>query len=85
MARRDGSVEMAVLDRGPGMPAEFAPRAFEKSASFGPHRSSGLGMWIVAQLVESLQGTVWFEPRPGGGLVVRARFPVGPTMSVPTA
>jgi signal transduction histidine kinase len=39
-------------------------------------------MWIVAQLVESLQGTVGLEPRPGGGLTVRARFPVGPTMSV---
>jgi signal transduction histidine kinase len=85
LARRDGSVELSVLDRGPGMPAEFAPRAFEKSASYGPHRSTGLGMWIVAQLVESLQGTVWAEPRPGGGLAVRARFPLGPTMSVPTA
>jgi two-component system sensor histidine kinase SenX3 len=84
VVRRDGSVELAVLDRGPGMPAEFAPRAFEKSASFGPHRSTGLGMWIVAQLVESLQGTVWLEPRPEGGLAVRARFPLGPTMSVPT-
>jgi signal transduction histidine kinase len=84
LARRDGSIELSVLDRGPGMPAEFAPRAFEKSASYGPHRSTGLGMWIVAQLVESLQGTVWAEPRPGGGLAVRARFPVGATMSVPT-
>ncbi|HYH48859.1 MAG TPA: ATP-binding protein [Acidimicrobiia bacterium] len=85
LVRRDASVELSVLDRGPGMPAEFAPRAFEKAASYGPHRSSGLGMWIVAQLVESLQGTVWVEPRPGGGLAVRARFPLGPTMSVPTA
>jgi signal transduction histidine kinase len=83
--RQDGSIELSVLDRGPGMPAEFAPRAFEKAASYGPHRSSGLGMWIVAQLVDSLQGTVWVEPRPGGGLAVRARFPLGPTMSVPTA
>ncbi|HEV7536907.1 MAG TPA: ATP-binding protein [Acidimicrobiia bacterium] len=85
VVKRDGSVELAVLDRGPGMPAEFAPRAFEKSASFGPHRSTGLGMWIVAQLVESLQGTVWLEARPEGGLAVRARIPLGPTMSVPTA
>ncbi len=84
LARRDGSIELSVLDRGPGMPADFAPRAFEKSASYGPHRSTGLGMWIVARLVESLQGTVWAEPRPGGGLAVRARFPLGPTMSVPT-
>jgi signal transduction histidine kinase len=84
LVRRDGSIELSVLDRGPGMPADFAPRAFEKSASYGPQRSTGLGMWIVARLVESLQGTVWAEPRPGGGLAVRARFPLGPTMSVPT-
>ena len=84
LARRDGAIELAVLDRGPGMPADFAPRAFDKSTSYGPQRSTGLGMWIVARLVESLQGTVWAEPRPGGGLAVRARFPLGPTMSVPT-
>jgi signal transduction histidine kinase len=83
LARRDGSIELSVLDRGPGMPAEFAPRAFEKSASYGPHRSTGLGMWIVARLVESLSGTVWAEPRPGGGLAVTARFPLGPSMSIP--
>jgi signal transduction histidine kinase len=84
VARRDGSVELSVLDRGPGIPAEFAPRAFDKAASFGPHRSTGLGMWIVAQLVDSLQGSVWVEPRAGGGLAVRARFPLGPTMAVST-
>lgn len=84
LVRDDRSIELSVLDRGPGMPSEFAPRAFEKAASYGPHRSTGLGMWIVARLVESLQGTVWAEPRPGGGLAVRARFPLGPTMSVPT-
>ncbi|HVW33910.1 MAG TPA: HAMP domain-containing sensor histidine kinase [Acidimicrobiia bacterium] len=85
VALGDGAVELVVLDRGPGMPAEFAPRAFEKSAAYGPHRSTGLGMWIVAQLVDSLRGSVWIEVRDGGGLVVRARFPLGPTMSVPTA
>jgi len=83
LARRDTQIELSVLDRGPGMPADFAPRAFEKSTSYGPHRSTGLGMWIVAGLVESLQGTVWAEPRPGGGLAVRAVFPLGPTMSIP--
>jgi len=33
-------------------------------------------MWIVSQFVESLGGTVWVEPRAGGGLIVRARFPL---------
>ena len=51
------------------------PPGVREVGVFGPHRSTGLGMWIVAQLVESLQGTVWAEPRPGGGLAVRAASP----------
>ena len=84
LARSNGLVELAVLDRGPGIPPEIAGQAFEKAVGFGPHRSSGLGMWIVARFVDSLQGSVWVEPRPGGGLVVRARFPLGAVLSVPT-
>jgi signal transduction histidine kinase len=83
VGRSDGLVELAVLDRGPGIPPEIASQAFEKAVGFGPHRSSGLGMWIVAQFVESLQGSVWVEPRPGGGMAVRARFPLGVALSLP--
>jgi len=68
-------VELAVLDRGSGIPPELATRAFEKFASFGPNRSWGLGMWIVSQFVWTLGGSVGVEPRSGGGLVVWARFP----------
>ncbi|HZQ79724.1 MAG TPA: ATP-binding protein [Acidimicrobiia bacterium] len=85
LAQSNGLVEVAVLDRGPGIPPEIASQAFEKAVGFGPHRSSGLGMWIVAQFVESLQGSVWVEPRPGGGMAVRARFPLGVALSLPTA
>jgi signal transduction histidine kinase len=83
VGQANGLVELAVLDRGPGIPPEIASQAFEKAVGFGPHRSSGLGMWIVAQFVESLQGSVWVEPRPGGGLAVRARFPLGVALSLP--
>jgi signal transduction histidine kinase len=68
-------VELAILDRGSGIPPELATRAFEKFAGFGPNRSWGLGMWIVSQFVWTLGGTVGVEPRNGGGLVVWARFP----------
>jgi signal transduction histidine kinase len=70
-----GMVELAVLDRGSGIPPELATRAFEKFAGFGPNRSWGLGMWIVSQFVWTLGGSVGVEPRTGGGLVVWARFP----------
>jgi len=68
-------VELSILDRGSGIPPELATRAFEKFAGFGPHRSWGLGMWIVSQFVWTLGGSVGVEPRTGGGLVVWARFP----------
>src|SRR5947209_15130278 len=68
-------VELAVLDRGSGIPPELATRAFEKFAGFGPNRSWGLGMWIVSQFVWTLGGSVGVESRSGGGLVVWARFP----------
>jgi signal transduction histidine kinase len=70
-----GMIELAVLDRGSGIPPELATRAFEKFAGFGPNRSWGLGMWIVSQFVWTLGGSVGVEPRTGGGLVVWARFP----------
>jgi signal transduction histidine kinase len=76
LRRSDRSVELAVLDRGPGIPPELAARVFEKLAAFGHHRSSALGMWTVAQFVAALGGSVAVESRTGGGLIVRSRFPV---------
>jgi signal transduction histidine kinase len=73
--RTPDGVELAILDRGSGIPPELATRAFEKFAGFGPNRSWGLGMWIVSQFVWTLGGSVGVEQRPGGGLVVWARFP----------
>jgi signal transduction histidine kinase len=75
LAMRKGMVELAVLDRGPGIPPELTSEALQKWVSFGQHRSSGLGMWIVAQFIAALHGEVAVDPRPGGGLIVRARFP----------
>ena len=52
----------------------MAPRAFEKFAGFGPHRSWGLGMWIVSSCVGSQRFCRGRAP-PEGGLIVWARFP----------
>ncbi len=75
LAWRKEMVELAVLDRGPGIPAELTSEALQKWVSFGQHRSSGLGMWIVSQFIAALDGEINVDPRPGGGLIVRARFP----------
>lgn len=77
LMRREGMVDLTVLDRGPGLPDEVAGRAFDKFFGFGERRgSSGLGMWIVAQLAEALGGSVEASPREGGGLVVRVTQPL---------
>src|SRR5207253_11507570 len=85
LARRKEMVELAVLDRGPGIPPELRDEALQKWVSFGKHRSSGLGMWIVSQFIAALDGEVAVDPRPGGGLIVRARFPARIATSRPAA
>ena len=82
---RRAMVELAVLDRGPGIPPELTSEALQKWVSFGQHRSSGLGMWIVSQFIAALDGEISVDPRPGGGLIVRARFPARIATSRPAA
>ncbi|MEP1124547.1 MAG: HAMP domain-containing sensor histidine kinase [Ilumatobacter sp.] len=74
---RDGSV--SVRDAGPGIPVA------ERSAVFGRfHRSettrsmpgSGLGLSIVAQIVEVHGGQVWASESPAGGADVGFTLPV---------
>src|SRR5690606_4457136 len=69
------TVEIAVSDNGPGIPAEFLPQIFEPHFST---RSSGtgLGLAIVRRLVESWGGSVAAESEPGQGTTVYVRMPV---------
>ena len=67
LVRRDGRWSCRSSTGGRACRPSSPPGRSRSRLRFGPHRSTGLGMWIVAQLVESLQGTVWAEPRPGGG------------------
>ncbi|HEX9260839.1 MAG TPA: HAMP domain-containing sensor histidine kinase [Acidimicrobiales bacterium] len=60
-----------VIDGGPGFPAGFAPRAFERFTRPDDHRSrssggTGLGLAIARGLVEAQGGRIWIEDPPGG-------------------
>jgi signal transduction histidine kinase len=72
-ARLDGDwVDICVADRGPGVPAAFAPVLFDKfsQASIGDSRTSegtGLGLAIVRQLAEAQGGQAWYEPNDPHG------------------
>jgi len=66
---RDGRLELHVVDRGPGLPADFAPRAFERfsradEARTGP--GSGLGLAIVQVIAEAHGGEAGAATRPDG-------------------
>ena len=80
--RRYGSLaEIRIEDSGPGIPAEFLPRIFERftqadSSSTRKHGGLGLGLAIVRHLVELHGGTVWAGNRDGnGGAVLVVSLP----------
>lgn len=77
---RDGDeLVIAVLDRGPGIPAENLGELTAKYVSSGGQRgTAGLGLWIVQQIVEAMGGRVDFAARDGGGLAVTFRAPIEP-------
>ncbi|MEX2011247.1 MAG: ATP-binding protein [Chloroflexota bacterium] len=67
----DHSVEIRVLDRGPGIEEKNAERLFDLfyRASATAHAASGagIGLFVARRLVEAMNGGVWARPRQGGG------------------
>jgi signal transduction histidine kinase len=75
-----GYVEFAVEDTGVGIAAEDLERIFEpytKGAyrEGGSHTGAGLGLAVIRQIADVMQGTVWAEQREGGGSRFTFRFP----------
>jgi PAS domain S-box-containing protein len=73
--------EIRIEDTGPGVPAEFLPRIFERfsqadGSSTRKHGGLGLGLAIVRHLVELHGGTVSATNREEGGAVLIVRLPV---------
>ncbi|GAA2726453.1 sensor histidine kinase [Cellulomonas aerilata] len=75
-----------VRDHGPGIAPEHAARVFERFYRVDASRTresgggAGLGMAIVAAIVEAHHGRVELAPTPGGGTTVRVWLP---TSAVP--
>jgi PAS domain S-box-containing protein len=73
--------EIRIEDNGPGVPAEFLPRIFERfsqadGSSTRKHGGLGLGLAIVRHLVELHGGTVSAANREGGGAMLTVRLPI---------
>jgi signal transduction histidine kinase len=73
--------EIRIEDTGPGVPAEFLPRIFERfsqadGSSTRKYGGLGLGLAIVRHLVELHGGTVSATNREEGGAVLIVQLPV---------
>ncbi|KAF0809408.1 histidine kinase [Alcanivorax sp. S71-1-4] len=80
-----GAVEVAVSDRGPGIPANERTRVFERyyrSPTVLSHAGIGLGLHIVRRIVMLHGGDVWVDGTYMAGARFVVRFPPVTAMQV---
>ncbi len=75
-AQADGAVTIAVLDRGPGIPADSLEAVFEPFVRLEASRNrntggTGLGLAIARQLTLAMDAKLSLHNRTGGGLEAR--------------
>jgi two-component system sensor histidine kinase KdpD len=74
-------VELRVVDRGPGIPAEDRDRVFVPFQRLGDTDNTtgaGLGLALSRGLTEAMGGTLDPEETPGGGLTMVVSLPAAP-------
>ena len=81
---------LEVADWGPGLDAEDAARVFERFYRADPSRArdrggTGLGLAVVAALIEAHGGRVELDTTPGSGATFRLRLPVEPVTAAEPA
>lgn len=81
---RGGEAVLEVADEGPGLEAEDAARVFERFYRADPSRArdrggTGLGLAVVAALVEAHGGRVELETSRGAGATFRVHLPLATT------
>ncbi|HET7466786.1 MAG TPA: ATP-binding protein, partial [Candidatus Dormibacteraeota bacterium] len=81
LATHDGVATMSVVDHGPGLKPDDAGRVFEPFYRADPSRSrdsggAGLGLSIVAAVVDAHGGSVKVTDTPGGGATFEVELPL---------
>jgi two-component system OmpR family sensor kinase len=75
------TLQVAILDRGPGVPEDQLKLIFEPffrgTASSNDSSGHGLGLAIAQRIIAAHQGTISAHNRKGGGLCVEISFPLG--------
>lgn len=72
------SLQVRVVDRGPGVPVDLRERVFEPFERFDPHSGmgTGLGLPVSRRLAEVLGGGLTVEETPGGGATFVLSLPL---------
>lgn len=72
---RDGALEVAVSDDGPGIPRQDLDRIFEPYFTT-KDGGTGLGLTLAQRIVEAHGGQITVDSRPGRGSTFRIRLPL---------
>ena len=77
----DGHIEIQVQDNGEGMTEEVRKRVFMPFFSTKEKKGTGMGLAVVARIVESHEGDTYVESEPGKGATFRVLLPIqGPSL-----
>jgi two-component system sensor histidine kinase KdpD len=74
-----GEIQVAVMDRGIGIPPEDLPRVFDKFYRVQrPEQvtGTGLGLAISKGIIEAHGGRIWASEREGGGAIITFALPL---------
>lgn len=71
-AKRDNALVLEVVDDGQGIPPELQKQVFDPFFTTKKRgQGTGLGLWVVAQLVRAQAGEIEIDSKPGRGTTVR--------------
>jgi signal transduction histidine kinase len=71
-----GKIEVAVADRGPGIPEDKLKHLFDRFGRPGPSAAGlGVGLWTVRELLDAMEGAIAVERNQDGGSTFRVAVP----------
>ncbi len=78
---QDDTIEIHIMDSGPGIPEEDLGNAFKKFFTT-KEKGMGIGLCVCKQIILAHNGRIFIENMPQGGLKVAIRLPCNP-LSIP--